>query len=300
MVINGQSLSLLTQAVMATFMAGLGASQAAAGDWKLIAMEVPSTTGENIYPYLKSLGGIRKWVGDRVIQNMDQGDFRIKNEPYEETHGIPRDAIEDDQYGLYMKLYEQTARNVAVFPSQMLFALLKSGFTTLGPDGQYFFDVDHPVGEPGKEVSVSNFMGGAGEPWFILDASQVLKPMVWQPRRAFDLVSLFNPTDPNVFFKKEYIFGVDGRAGFGFTPFWQMLFASKQTLDAANLRATLTAMSSQKDNNGKPLAVKGTHLICGPALAETARDLMTKENLANGESNTLRNRLQVIETPWLL
>jgi phage major head subunit gpT-like protein len=298
--LNAQNLGLLTQAVMATFMTGLGTSLATAGDWKLLAMEVPSNTGENIYPYLKTLGGIRKWVGDREIQNMDQGDFRIKNEPYEETHGIPREAIEDDQYGLYMKLFEQTAHNVAVFPSEKVFGHLKAGFTTLGPDGQFFFDVDHPVGEPGKEVSVSNFMGGSGEPWFILDASQVLKPMVWQPRRAFDLVSLFNPTDPNVFFRKEYIFGVDGRAGFGFTPFWQMLFASRQTLDAANLRATLTAMSTQKANNGKPLAVKGTHLICSPTLGETARDLMTKERLANGESNTLRNRLQVVETPWLL
>ena len=90
------------------------------------------------------------------------------------------------------------------------------------------------------------------------------------------------------------------RSGFGFGPFWQLAFASKQTLDATNVRALLTAMASQKDDDGTPLGVKGTHLICSPTLAEAARDIFSMQFLANGQSNTLRNRLEVVESAWLL
>lgn len=297
MLLNATTLALLTQAVNATFMTGVSKKTA---PWELIAQRIPSATGENIYPYIKSIGTIRKWVGDRVIQNLAKGEFRLGNEDYEQTEGIPRNAIMDDQYGVYMPRYEQMGRNVANFPAQKLYELLKTGFTALGPDGQFFFDTDHPVGKPGAEASVSNFMGGAGEGWYIVDASQVVKPLIYQPRSEFNLVTLFNPDDPNVFFQKQFIYGVDGRSGFGFGPFWQLIFASKQTLDAAAVKATLTAMASQKDDDGTPLGVKGTHIIVSPTLAETARDIFAKEFLANGETNTLRNRLEVVESAWLL
>lgn len=300
MILNAANLALLTQAVNAAFMAGNGAMQTAESAWNQVAMEIPSATSENVYPYLKSMGTIRKWVGDRVIQNLAQGDFRLGNDPFEETHGIPRDKVEDDQYGIYSKLFEQLGRNVRNFQDRQVFSLLKAGFTSLGPDGQYFFDTDHPVGQPGQEVSVSNFMGGSGEPWFIMDGSQVYKPLIWQPRKAFNLVTLFDETDPNVFFRKEFIYGVDGRSGAGYSPFWQLMFASKNALDATNVKATLTAMSMQKDDEGTPLGVMGTHIIVGPALAETARALFENEFTANGASNEMKGRLKVISTRWLL
>lgn len=298
--LNATSLALLTQAVNASFMAGVGALTSSESAWPLVAMEIPSTTSENVYPFLKSVGSIRKWVGDRVIQNMAQGDFRLGNEDYEETHGIPRNAVADDQFGMYGRIFEQLGRNVVNFQDRQIFSLLKAGFTSVGPDGQYFFDTDHPVGKPGKEVSVSNFMGGSGEPWFILDASQVYKPLIWQPRKPFNLVTLFDETDPNVFFRKEFIYGVDGRSGAGFSPFWQLMFASKNTLDATNVKATLTAMYSQKDDDGTPLGVMGTHIIVGPQLAEAANALFNNDFLANGASNEMKGRLKVVNTRWLL
>ena len=297
MLLNATTLALLTQAVNATYMTGLDKKSA---PWEILANRIPSSTGENIYPYIKSIGSIRKWVGDRVIQNLAKGEFKLGNEDFEQTEGIPRNAIMDDQYGVYMPRFEQMGRNVANFPAQKLYALLKAGFDTVGPDGQYFFDTDHPVGKPGAEVSVSNHMGGAGEAWFIVDASQVVKPLIYQPRMDFQMVSLFNQDDPNVFFNKQFIYGVDGRAGFGFGPFWQLIFASKQTLDATAVKNTLVAMASQKDDDGTPLGVKGTHLVCSPTLAETARDIFSAQLLANGATNTLRNRLEVVDSSWLL
>ncbi len=297
MQLNSASLTMLTQAVKATFMVGLEKKSA---PWEVVAMEIPSMTAENVYPYLKSIGVIRKWLGDRVKQNLSKGEFRLVNEPYEHTEGVPRDAVEDDQYGLYKPRFEQMGRNVANFPSKYVYAMLKTGFTALGPDGQYFFDVDHPVGKPGQEVSVSNFMGGSGEGWYIVDDSQAVKPLIYQPRRAFDLVTMFDADSPNVFWQKEYVYGVDGRAGFGFGPYWQLCFASKQTVDETNVLAALTAMASQKDDDGTPLGIVGRKFVCSPTLAEAAKKLFANQYLAGGASNTLYNRLQVIEVPWLL
>lgn len=297
MLINSQSLAMLTQAVRASFNLGL---QRAQPTWNVVAMEVPSTTAENVYPYLRQFGNIRKWVGDRVLQNMAKGEFRIVNDDYEQTHSIPRKAIEDDQYGIYSRIFEQTGDNVIRHPDKQTYDLLKGGFAAIGPDGQFFFDTDHPVGKPGAETSVANFMGGAGEAWFVVDSSKPIKPLIFQPRKSFELVTFFNPDDERVFWQKEFVWGVDGRSGSGYSPFWQLAFASKQTLDATNLRATLTAMASQKDDAGEPLDVTGTHLIVSPSLQETANDLVSKEFLSGGESNTLRGRLKVVVSGRLL
>lgn len=293
MILNAASLAILAQAVSVRFNMGL---QRPVTPWDFLAMTVPSTSGENIYPYLKEFGTIREWVGDREIQNIAKGDFKIANKTFEETHGIPREAVADDTYGLYGPMFEQVGLNVRSFPAEQVYALLKAGFTTLGPDGQYFFDTDHPVGSG----IVSNFGGGAGEPWFIVDGSKVFKPIIWQPRQSFDLVRLFDPTDPNVFFKKQFIWGVDGRAGVGFSPFWQLAYGSKAALDEAAVKAALTAMSSQRGDTGKPLGVMGTHIVVGPALGEAARSMFTAEYLAGGATNTLRGRLQVVVAPELL
>ena len=239
-------------------------------------MQIPSMTAENIYPYLKSLGFIREWKGERVKQNLAKGEFRLGNGDYEQTVALPRNAVlEMTSTACTRPTSSSWAATWRWFPSQKVYGVLKSGFTTLGPDGQYFFDTDHPVGSPGSEQSVSNFMGGTNEAWYILDASAVVKPIIWQPRQAFNLVTLFNPDDPNVFWNREFVYGVDGRAGFGFSPYWQLLFASKQTLDETNVSATLTAMASQKDDDGQPFGLRGTHLICSPAMEERALKLFT-------------------------
>lgn len=51
MQINANTLTMLTQAVQATFMVGLNHKSA---PWDILAMEVPSMTAENIYPYRRA------------------------------------------------------------------------------------------------------------------------------------------------------------------------------------------------------------------------------------------------------
>ncbi len=56
----------------------------------------------------------------------------------------------------------------------------------------------------------------AGE-WYLASLKMPFKPFIFQTRRAVELKAMDNPDDPNVFFKDEYLYGVDyrGAAGYG-------------------------------------------------------------------------------------
>jgi phage major head subunit gpT-like protein len=294
--VNSANLKVLQQSFNAAFKKGLGRTKPV---WEKVAMRIPSTTSENVYAWLAANFQIREWLGDRVMQNLADYNYVIRNKDFEGTVEVARNAIEDDQFGIYAPMFEQMGDSVTQFPDKLVFQALKAGGTTLCYDGQYFFDVDHPVGQPGKEASVSNNMGGAGEAWYILDNSKVMKPMIFQDRAPFNMVRKDRDEDDNVFYRKKYVYGVDGRCNTGYG-LWQLAFMSKQPLDAAGIRATLTAMAKQTDNNGEPLDVTGTTLCVSPNLYETAVDLMSKTVLANGETNTIKGRLEVVSSGWLL
>lgn len=53
--------------------------------------------------------------------------------------------------------------------------------------------------------------------WYLFDQRGVVKPLVVQNRQAANFVYLNNPTDANVFFRKEFIFGVDSRSAYDVT-----------------------------------------------------------------------------------
>jgi phage major head subunit gpT-like protein len=112
-----------------------------------IATVVPSTTSKEEYGWLGEIPGMREWLGERFIQNLTAHGFTIKNRDFESTVGVERNAIEDDQYGVYKPLFEMLADSAATFPDTLVFSLFKSGFTKTCYDGQYFFDTDHQDGD---------------------------------------------------------------------------------------------------------------------------------------------------------
>ena len=68
----------------------------------------------------------------------------------------------------------------------------------------------------------------ANEPtvWYLADAGAVIKPLVWQVRRENQMVSKDQVTDDGVFFDKQLVWGVDGRYGKGYGPWWLMARAA--------------------------------------------------------------------------
>ena len=297
MLINAANLRTLYTGYSAAFAAGIAA--AGAPLYGRIATVVPSSTRSNEYGWLGQMPRIREWIGDRVIQNLDTAGYTIKNRTFESTIAVGRDDIEDDNIGIYTPMFTEFGRASATFPDELVWALLAAGFTTPCFDGQYFFDVDHPVlDERGNVYSVSNTQGGSGAAWFLVDDSRAIKPLIFQNRRPFQLTRMDADTDEAVFNRKEYRYGTDGRCNVGFG-FWQLAHGSRQPLNAANYEAARVSLASLKADRGRPLGVSGRLLIVPPALEGAARKLLNSEYAAGGETNQWARTADLLVVPWL-
>lgn len=297
MIITVASLAALQQGFNAAFLQGFGATKPS---WEQVAMRVPSTADIENYGWMKELPGMREWVGQRVIHNLEASGAALKNKNYEHTIGVDRNNIDDDKLGIFAPMFSMQGEIVANHPDELVWGLLPNGFATKGFDGQYYFDNDH-VGydKDGKEASWSNTGGGAGAPWFLMDLSRkFMKPLIFQDRRKAEFVSLNRPTDSNVFMDRKFLFGVDARyvAGFGFH---QLAYGSKATLDAGAFEAGRLGLETQRRPDGSPLPVIATHLVCGPSRRAEAEALLKKEYLANGESNGNYKAVELVVNPWL-
>ena len=285
-------------AFSALFQGGLGI---APNDHEMVAMEVPSSTGSNEYGWLGKFPSVREWVGDRVVQNMSGSSYAIKNRDFELTIAVERNDIEDDNLGLYGPMFEEMGSSTGSLQCQLVYDLLKAGFATNCYDGQFFFDTDHPVLDAnGVSQPVANTDGGGGVPWFLADLSpqRKLKPIILQKRKDFTFASKDNLTDDNVFMRKEFLYGADARMNVGYG-FWQMIWGSRQTLNAANLATAYAAIEGMKGDYGRPLGLKPTHLIVPPSLRSAATKLANNELGANGESNEWKGTFTPLITPWL-
>ncbi len=75
------------------------------------------------------------------------------------------------------------------------------------------------------ELLVTPHLSGNDTAWYLLCTKKSLKPLIFQERKAPKFTSLTNENDENVFFNKQYIYGVDARANAGYG-FWQMAYGS--------------------------------------------------------------------------
>ena len=282
MIINTANLDALRVGFQTSFEGGLGQ---AASMYTRIATVVPSSTRENRYGWLGQMPSVREWVGERHVHGLASHDYSIVNRSFEMTVGVPRDDIEDDIFGVYAPLFEEMGMAVGAQPDEMIFGLLKDGFTTPCYDGQYYFDTDHRVlGANGEPTTVSNTGGGSGDPWFLLCANRALKPLIFQDRRAPQFVRKDRADDDNVFDRKEFVYGVDCRrnAGFGF---WQMAYGSKDTLNATNYAAARAALQGMKGDYGRPLGLVPNLLVVPPSLEGAALEILNAERDSAGATN---------------
>ncbi len=270
-------------------------------DWEKVATRVPSSNASNTYGWLNQFPKLREWVGDRVVKDMAAQGYTVTNKLYEGTVGVRRTDIEDDNVGIYTPLFSEMGRAAKAHGDELVFGLLAAGETTLCYDGQNFFDTDHPVypnvDGSGTATLVANLQAGTGAPWYLLDTSRALKPLIFQERTTPELEAMTATGDEGVFVRDEYRYGIRYRcnAGFGF---WQMAYKSKATLDAANFNAAMAAMQSLKADGGRPLGIKPTVLVVPPTLRADALALIESQQIA-GSSNPNYRAVQVIVSPWV-
>lgn len=308
MLINQANLRVVFEGFNTSFNKGF---EGAKSHHKDVAMTVPSAAGNNTYGWLGQFPKLREWIGDRVVKNLVAHSYAVENRTFENTIAVPRKTLEDDQYGIYGPMFTEMGRTTAQHPDELIFSLLAAGFTTACYDGQNFFDTDHPIGSAsGNPASVSNMQDGAGTPWFLLDASRAIKPMLFQTRIPYTFTSMDGDSDDNVFWRDQYIYGVRARvnAGFGL---WQLAFASKAELAADNYEAARAAMMELKGDEGRPLGIQPDTLVVPPSLEGAALRLLnngTRIVVADNGSGTMTpvpvtnewaGTAKHIVTPWL-
>lgn len=298
MIVNRANLTILNTAFKAAFQAGLGQ---APSQYQTLCTIVTSTTAIEEYGWLGEMHSLREWVGERVVHGVSEYGYTVKNKKFELTESVPRDRIEDDQYGIYTPLMTEMGRSTAAHPDQLAFGLLKDGRSALCYDKQPFFSAAHPVALPsgklGTQSNIDDGAGGSGT-WYVCDLTRSLKPMIFQNRKADNFVAKTADTDENVFHADAFLWGVDNRrnAGFGF---WQMAQSSTKALDATNLKAAITALETRKGDHGRPLGLRASHLVVPSGLRFQAKELVLMQRNANGADNALNGELQILASPWL-
>ena len=265
-----------------------------------VAKTVNSTTAMNTYGWLKGLTGLREWIGQRQIDNLSEASYTIRNRPFEKTIAVNRNDIEDDNLGMYSDGFTMMGDGAARLPEELVWGLLKAGFTTNCWDGQFFFDTDHPVMLAGGTTGTyANTDGGSGAPWFLICSKRPLKPIIYQERKKPNFVSKDSETDDNVFDQRnEFVYGVDMRCNVGYgLP--QLAWGSKQTLNATNYEIARTAMMNFKADGGAPLGLIPDLLVVGPTHEGAARGIVQSQLVNGGESNKWAGTAEVLVVPWL-
>jgi len=294
MIVNEAALRAITKNFNVVFGKALVDAPTRLGD---IATTVPSSGADVTYPIGALLANIREWLGDRVVQDIAAYHKTLVNLDYEGTIGVARNAIEDDQLGVYTPAILQLAQKAALYPyEQVIEALDTNGWSTshLGFDAVALFSDSHtwPSGYTTAQdnnadaafsatalkagiLAMAGFKGPDGkvlavrpthlvigpdleftaravliagaqkdsedhtaigaipeaniivEPrlttahWFLLDCSKPIKPLIWQSRKAPELVSQTDPANSeSVFLRKKFLYGVDGRGAAAGLAWW--------------------------------------------------------------------------------
>jgi phage major head subunit gpT-like protein len=141
MMLNPEALSAMYYNFSMAFQA---AFDAATPWWQQIATEVPSTTAENRYPGLASIPRMREWIGERILHNVALRSTAIVNKDWEDTIKVERNAVLDNNLGVYTPFINTLGVQARKWPDDMVVSLLQST-TATGFDGQPFFNASHPI-----------------------------------------------------------------------------------------------------------------------------------------------------------
>jgi len=170
-----------------------------------IATTIPSTHGTEVHGWMQRILKMNEWLGPRVVKNLATHSYTLTNKTFEETVGVPVNAIEDDSLGVYNPLFQELGRVSAKWPDQQLKAALQAGVTSPGFDGQNFFSATHDLNPAGvqsnnftsSQLNATNFnavrsamsslTGEDGEPLGVMPGLLVVPPQL--EKAALEIVA---------------------------------------------------------------------------------------------------------------
>lgn len=125
----------------------------------MLTTEVPSSQFFNTYAWLELAGlRMREWIGQRAVRGLSQRIYQVYNKHYELTFGVDMDTLDDSMLASQDMFVRQLAIAADRLPFDLVLDLLRNGETRVCYDGQYFFDIDHPVNiDQGTTGTQSNY-----------------------------------------------------------------------------------------------------------------------------------------------
>lgn len=129
--------------------------------WTKFCSVINSGTLIEKYPMTIIAGGMREWIGERVINQISGKLFEVVNRDYEHTEMVNRNDIEDDNLGFYQALFTEMGINAAnLWPELAVQALTGTGKWA---DGVSFFSATRKIGKAvinnvvSGELTVANY-----------------------------------------------------------------------------------------------------------------------------------------------
>ena len=290
MIVTNATLQALRTSFNTKFKDGRTKAKPKAG---IMATPVSSSTKTETYGFLGEMPAFRKWVGDKQIKSLDERAYQLVNDPYEATVGIHKHQIQDDNLGIYPSMFEGWGMEAEMWPDRLLFQALAQGHATACFDNQNFFDSDHPNYDEAGSIYSNIDTTGAVNPWYLLDLSKPLKPLIFQEREKPHFWMITDVNDSKVADTGRFGAYAEARGAAGYTmPF--LAYRSTATLNEANFVAARDAMAAYVDDVGDPRGIVPTHLVHGVSNRAAAENLFKKMNLAGGESNIHWNEVELL------
>lgn len=140
--------NLLQDGVKTVFFEALNVTS---GDYERIATIVPSESDAESYPWLGAVPAMREFKDERIPLGLTENNYTILNRTWESSLAIERAAVEDDKFGQIKLRVMSLAREAKRHVDELVFSLLKNGFTGSCYDGRPFFDASHPSGDAGTQ-----------------------------------------------------------------------------------------------------------------------------------------------------
>lgn len=142
MIVSPQAVQDLQAQFQQDFAGAFGARK---DRWQEKAYRATSNAYRTVHHWLAAQPEMRKWVGARIINNLISRGFELKNEDWEYTFAVDRNDIFYDNLGAYEDRGRIAGDVAARWFEKVVTDAMLAGDTTLCWDGQYFYDVDHPV-----------------------------------------------------------------------------------------------------------------------------------------------------------
>jgi len=158
--------------------------------YQRIATEIPSSTREMRHAWLDRIPQMREWLGERVVNNLAVRLQSIENRLFEDTVAVKRTDIEDDLIGVYRPVIEELAMQAKLWPDKIVVDALQAGATTLGYDGQNFFDSNHPqnMDDPASPLQSNLLLGHDLAVDALGDAIQVMMSFIGADGKPLEIV----------------------------------------------------------------------------------------------------------------